>query len=52
MLRVMNGIARFRWGDTLPQINMEAHGGPHMEDVSLIWGPSPLPCSVASVLLL
>ena len=29
---------------TLPQIKMEAHRGPYIEDSSLIVGPSPLPC--------
>ena len=29
---------------TLPQINMEAHRGPYMEESSLIVGSSPLPC--------
>ena len=30
--------------DTLPQINMEAHRGPYIEDSSLVRGSSPLPC--------
>ena len=29
---------------TLPQINMEAHREPYIEDSSLIRAPSPLPC--------
>ena len=30
--------------DTLPQINTEAHRGPHIEDGSLKRSPSQLPC--------
>ena len=36
---------------TLPQINMEAHRGPYIEDSSLEGGSSPLPCNFGGVYL-
>ena len=38
-------MIRIRILITLPQISMEAHRGPYIEDRSLISAPSPLPCS-------
>ena len=38
------GSVDSRRDHTIPQINMEAHIEPFLEDSSLVRGPSPLPC--------
>ena len=38
-----------RYSIPLPQINMEAHIGPYIEDSGLVRGPSPLPCEFGGV---